>query len=92
MRNLKIEVNGGNGARVVNFTDVGSFGVSGLSVPTGTSSSVAIKFTGSLIQASGDVTLSISQFVYVSGSFAFEKGDPLLAMPRSTLPRRSTSR
>ena len=83
VRNLKIEVNGssGNGTgtatRVVNFINAGSFGAGGLVVPTGMSSSVAIKSTSALLHATGDVTLNISDFVYVSGSFAFEKGDPM---------------
>ena len=81
VQNLKVEVNGGNGLRVVDFLT--SFGAGGLSVPTGSSSSVDVKFTTPLLRATGDVTLSISQFVYISGSFAFEKGGTLTAMPRT---------
>ena len=79
VQNLQIEVNSGpTGGSVVNFTDTHSFGPTGLDVPTGTASpDVFITSSHDVLGASGDVTLSISQFVYISGRFAFEKGDPL---------------
>ena len=82
VQNLKVEVNGGNTARVVKFAT--SFPITtGLNVPTGDLTSVKIAFEGPLLRASGDVTLSIGQFVYLSGNFSFEKGGTLTAMPRS---------
>ncbi|MEP7335689.1 MAG: hypothetical protein ABI717_07905, partial [Actinomycetota bacterium] len=84
VRNLEIQVNGSNvPGRVVNFVHANSFGPDGLEIPTGPGESVEIKFATELLRASADITLSISQFVYVSGSFAFEKGAPLTLMPRT---------
>ena len=53
---------------------VSSFGVTGYSLPTG-GDTVLIPFTGPVVGASADrVLLRVSDFVYVSGSFSFNKG------------------
>ena len=83
VRNLEIQVNGSNVPnRVVNFVHTNSYGAGGLEIPTG-GDPVFIKFSTQLLRASADITLSISQFVYISGKFAFEKGAPLTLMPRT---------
>ncbi len=71
--NLTIEVNQSNDdSPVVNFTALpGGF----MAVPTGVATpDVEIDFADELLRASGFVTLQISQFIYVSGGFAFEQG------------------
>ncbi len=46
-----------------------------LAIPTGPGASpVSLDFSGSLLRASGSVTLAVSQFAYLSGNFDFEKG------------------
>ena len=83
VRNLEIQVNGSNVPnRVVNFVHTNSYGAGGLEIPTG-GDPVFITFSTELLRASADITLSISQFVYISGKFAFEKGAPLTLMPRT---------
>src|SRR5690606_25774524 len=53
---------------------VSSFGADGMAIATG-GDPVSLAFTGSVIGASvAQATIQIDQFVYVSGSFAFEKG------------------
>ena len=87
-RDMTVEVNGGalpppgTGPPVaVNFDT--SFGTTGLVVPTGPESELTLGgtadapdniFNGPIIRASGFVTISISEFVHISGKFAFEKG------------------
>ncbi|MBV8599246.1 MAG: hypothetical protein JO017_10525, partial [Actinobacteria bacterium] len=65
---------------IVNF--VASFGSGGYQVPLSTSGftgTVAIPYTDEEIGASADqVLFQISQFVYLSGSFSFDKGPTLL--------------
>ena len=75
---LGVEVNGATGSpggRAVDF--ITSFGPSGLRVDTGPSSHVDLKMQHSVLRAFGDITLTIGQFVYVSGSFSFEKGSTI---------------
>ena len=42
---------------------------------------VAIDFAGRRLLVAGTVTIRIADFVYVTGSFALEKGDPILVTP-----------
>ena len=87
--NLTIEVNGGKNpaivapavAPAVNFVTsfpASSSNPAGLRVQTGQNAAtdfVTLDFTGPLLRARGEVTIIIDGFVYVSGRFAFEKGD-----------------
>jgi hypothetical protein len=45
--------------------------------PALTGQELAIDFTGELLQVRGFMTLQMSEFVFVTGSFAFSKGEPI---------------
>ena len=71
---LELEVNRASSASapVIDFTQLPG---NSLPIATGPGSSpVDIDFSANVLQASGSVTLIVSQFAYVSGSFSFEKG------------------
>ncbi len=88
--NVEVRVNNGeagsawlgnlvDAAPVIDFQQ--SFGLTGYQVPLSTTgtTTVAIPYTEGLIGASADqVLFQISQFVYLSGSFSFDKGPTLL--------------
>ncbi|MGZ6715887.1 MAG: hypothetical protein ACXVFG_14140, partial [Gaiellaceae bacterium] len=77
---IGVEVNGANGSpgnRAVDF--IASYGAGGLHVDTGTPPGVDLKFENTVLRAFGKITLTIGTFVYVSGSFSFEKGTTLSA-------------
>jgi len=60
------------------IADPGAFGSSsGLKVATGPDSDdfVILDFTESELKVSGSATISIAEFVHLSGQFAFEKSD-----------------
>ncbi len=88
--NVEIRVNHGEAgsAWLGNLVDASpvidfqqSFGPTGYQVPLSTTGTdtVAIPYTEELIGASADqVLFQISQFVYLSGSFSFDKGPTLL--------------
>ena len=79
IQDVEIEVDqaktaGGLAAPAVDFTQLPG---GKLSVPTGPGAgapTVDLDFSGSILEASGLVTLSIGSFVYLSGKVAFEKG------------------
>jgi hypothetical protein len=85
---LGVDINGGKDhaglaqaldlANSPSFTATGGVVVETGADPDGAGSepapSVTLGYTGSLMRATGNVTLAIDNFVYVSGSFAFEKG------------------
>jgi hypothetical protein len=85
---LGVDINGGKDhaglAQALDLATSPSFAATGGVVvetgadPDGAGSepapSVTLGYTGSLMRATGNVTLAIDNFVYVSGSFAFEKG------------------
>ena len=59
-------------APAINFSAMN--GGAGLSIATG-GTPVALDFAGRIMRASvNDLTLAVSQFIYLRGSFAFEKG------------------
>jgi len=69
-----IEVNASSdGSSVVDFSQILPVGY--LAVPTGPGTDdIALDYDNELIRVAGYVTLTISEFVHVSGSFAFEQG------------------
>jgi hypothetical protein len=77
-RQLTAEINGSNDTatpkKVVDF--IATFGEDGLRVTTGPGETdfIDLQYTNILLRVSGFVTVTISEFVHVSGSFAFEKG------------------
>ncbi|MFM9068266.1 MAG: hypothetical protein ACKOUR_13155, partial [Planctomycetota bacterium] len=96
-RQLSIEVNSASDSAaaagavipVIDFTKLSG---GKLTVSTGPSSSVDIGFTDRLLRATGLMTLSIQQYIYVSGNFAFEKGTDLTNVKltdNSTIERAS---
>ena len=71
---VNVEVNGSSTATapVIDFTQLPG---NSLSIPTGpTTAPINIGFSSSLLEASGTLTLGISQFAYISGDFAFLEG------------------
>ena len=66
----------------INFTSTTG---GNLVIPVGLGDSVTLNFAGPLLRARGLVTLAISEFVYLSGNFSFEKGP---ALPTARLPGR----
>jgi len=70
---LQIDVNGASEGSVVDFTKLAG---GKMTVPTGTETpTVDLDYAGALLRASANVTIAISDYVFVSGNFAFEKGE-----------------
>ena len=70
--NLSVEINGSSGgSAAIDFTQ---FSGGKFTVATGPSSSVDMTFSGALLQVAGTVEVSISSYVDISGSMAFQMG------------------
>lgn len=75
VRNLAVELNQATRANDV----VVDFSAQALQVATGGASPVTLGFSGAqgeLLRAQGDVTLQLSEFVYLSGRIGFERYTP----------------
>ncbi|MBI3447906.1 MAG: hypothetical protein HY049_03165, partial [Acidobacteria bacterium] len=90
-RSLTVEVNTSSDSAAPNapvpVVDFTKFPGGKLTVPTGGVSGIDLDFSAPLLRASGFVTLGISEFVFVSGAFSFEKGP---ALPSATLSDGTT--
>jgi len=69
--NLNVQINGGNGSKVVNF-DTSFTPGTGLTIQTG-GTPVKLDYTAPLTQVSGTLAMAFTGFVNISGGFAFSQ-------------------
>jgi hypothetical protein len=68
---LAVDLNGSNdGSRVIDFT---KFDGGGYSVSTGPSTTETIDFSGSLLKVAGTLTMQVTTYISITGSFSFVK-------------------
>ena len=76
-QDMNLEVNmasGPVGTKAIDFTKLSG---GGLEIPTGSDSSTNLTYSGGVLRVAGFITIRIDSFVFISGAFAFEKGQDL---------------
>jgi len=66
------------------FTGVADLAVQNLSIPTGQNSSVVLDFGSELLVASGNLSLTVSDFLHADGNFAISKSTASLIIAADT--------
>ncbi|MHC4396401.1 MAG: hypothetical protein ACYS1A_12170, partial [Planctomycetota bacterium] len=83
VQSMEFQINGTtddiNPDAVVDFAETYQGDPVGMQIITGTASEdvIYLDFNGKLLQVSGTATLTISEFVHISGNFTFQKGQEL---------------